>query len=134
MNQPSNKQKDGISVQEIENFGKKYLTELVFIIYFLLAAFFSSFFFGPRWCLYLAAVGGILGAWLFKKCDSIVHKALRFTCKQEKVTRMVFCLVGFIVAIFLPPLFFFLIGVCGGCCLLKHVQAVGGNDKFTQDQ
>ncbi len=111
--------KDGMSVQEIENFGKKYRFEIFFVLYFLLATLLTFLFFGAAWSIFLAGVGGILGIWLPRKVQKAAEAGFRFVFKQEKATRIVLAAVGLIVSFFLPPLVFFLMGLMGGAGLHK---------------
>ena len=63
-NNMGDKIKEGVSVQELENWGKKYGFEITFLVYFILASIFTFVFFGPHWSIYLAGIGGALGVWL----------------------------------------------------------------------
>ncbi|NGX50202.1 MAG: hypothetical protein K1060chlam2_00043 [Chlamydiae bacterium] len=108
------KLKEGVSVQELENFGKKYRFEIFFVVYFLLATLLTFLFFGPAWSVFLAGVGGILGIWLPKKVEKAARAAFQFVFKQEKATKLILAVVGVIVAFFLPPLVFFFMGLMGG--------------------
>ena len=108
------KTKEGVSVQELENFGRKYRFEIFFILYFVLATLLTFLFFGPAWSIFLAGVGGILGVWLPKKIAKAAKAAFQFVFKQEKATKLILAIVGAIVSFFLPPLIFFCIGLMGG--------------------
>ena len=118
------KLKDGVSVQELENFGKKYRFELFFVIYFLLATLLSNFFFGTAWSIFLAGIGGILGIWLPKQVTKAAKAAFHFVFKQEKATKLVLAVVGVIVSFFLPPLVFFFMGLMGGTGIHKAASKV----------
>jgi hypothetical protein len=108
------KLKEGMSVQELENFGKKYRFEIFFILYFILATLLTFLFFGATWSIFLAGIGGILGIWLPGKIEKAAKGAFRFVYKQEKVTRVILAVVGAAIAFFLPPLVFFFTGLMGG--------------------
>ena len=110
----SKKLKEGVSVQELENFGKRYRFEIFFVIYFLLATLLTFLFFGATWSVFLAGVGGILGIWLPKKIEKAAKAAFQFVFKQEKATKLILAIVGVIVSFFLPPLVFFFLGLMGG--------------------
>lgn len=118
--------KEGVSVQELENFGKKYLFEIFFVLYFLLATLLTFIFFGAAWSIFLAGVGGILGVWLPKKVEKAAKAAFHFVLKQEKTTKLVLGFVGLIISFFLPPLVFFFLGLIGGTGMHKAASAVGG--------
>ena len=111
--------KDGMTVQEIENFGKKFGFEIAFLIFFILASFFTFVFFGPSWSIYLAGLGGALGVWLPVKIEKFIRSVFRFIFKQEKITQVILAVVGVIVSFFLPPLIFFMLGLAGGTGLHK---------------
>jgi len=120
--------KKGVSVRELENFGKRYFFEIAFLLYFVLASFFSSFFFGLRWSLYLAAIGGILGVFFSKKMEAFGRKVFHLVYKQEKITRWVMAAVGLIISIVLPPITFLFLGLMGGS-LIYHL----GSDASTEE-
>jgi hypothetical protein len=83
------KLKEGVSVQELENFGKKYRFEIFFVVYFLLATLLTFIFFGAAWSVFLAGVGGILGIWLPKKIEKAAKAAFGFVFKQENAKNLV---------------------------------------------
>ena len=119
--------KQGLSVREIENLGKKYRFEIFFILYFMIAAIFSGVFFGMGWSIYLGALGGILGIFMPKKAESVVKKLFGFVFKQEQVTRLVLACCGLIVAFFAPPLVFFVLGFVGGANMYNTARSSSNN-------
>lgn len=119
------KLKQGLSVHEIENLGKKYRFEIFFILYFIIAAIFSGMIFGLRWSIYLAAIGGVLGVFMPKKAESMVRSLFSFAFKQEKVTRLVLACCGLVVSFFLPPLIFFILGFVGGANMYNTARSSG---------
>lgn len=106
--------KEGVSVQEIENFAKKYKLQLFFSLAFILACFFSYVFFSPGWSMFLAALGGVLGIVFPLVVDKIVFKAFVFVEKQEKITQIVLGVVFLVIAVFIPFVIFFILGIMGG--------------------
>lgn len=118
------KLKEGVSVQELENFGKKYRFEIFFVLYFLLATLLTFIFFGAAWSIFLAGVGGILGIWLPNKIEKAAKAAFGFVFKQEKATKLVLAIVGVIISFFLPPLVFFFLGLVGGTGIHKAASSV----------
>lgn len=116
--------KEGVSIQEIENFGKKYWFELFFVLCFLLATLFSFIIFGPAWSMILAGVGGILGVSFPKKVEHAVKAVFQFIFKQEKTTNLIFCIVGILISCILPPLVFLALGLIGGTGVHKGAFAV----------
>jgi hypothetical protein len=107
------KPKEGISIKEIESFTKKHRFEMFFSLAFLLSCFFSFVFFSG-WSVVLMSIGGILGILFPEKIDVILKKVSLFCYKQEDLTQLVLGGAGLILAIFLPPVVFFSLGVFGG--------------------
>lgn len=112
---------EGISVSEIENFGKKHRFEIFFFIYFVLATLFSPVFFSMMWSVYLAGIGAVLGIWFPSKVDSASRGSFAFIFKQEKATQIVLASAGVLVSFFLAPLIFFTLGLMGGMSI--HSQS-----------
>ena len=108
------KLKEGISVQELENIGKKYKFEIFFILYFVVASLLTFLFFGSGWSICLAGVGGILGIWFPKKIGKMAAGCFHFVFKQEKATKIILAIVGIIISFFLPIVVFFILGLMGG--------------------
>jgi len=133
--------KEGMSVQELENFGKKYRFEIFFILYFLLATLLTFLFFGATWSVFLAGVGAIIGVWLPAKIEKAAKAAFHFVYKQEKITRLILAIVGAVLSFFLPPLVFFCMGLMGGAGMNRaagmvpkhHGKGQGGSDQSTID-
>ncbi len=112
----SEKIKEGVSVQEIENFAKKYTTE-IFIIVALVVAFFSSvfgLFTGSTASLFFAIVGVILSLLIPQHIESLGQKAADFLRKQDKTVQMVIGIARIVIAFFLPFLIFAVIGLHAG--------------------
>lgn len=109
-----NKNKEGVSVKEIEKFAKRYRLEVVFCLAFILACFFSFVFFGPGWSVFLGSVGGILGVAFPARVELFSKKIYSFAFKQEQITQLVLGGVFLIISIFLPLVIFFALGLHGG--------------------
>jgi len=112
--------KEGVSVQEIENFAKKYKIQLFFSLAFVLACFFSYVFFSPGWSMFLAAAGGILGIVFPTHVEKLVSKAFHFVGKQEKITQIVLGVVYLVLAVFVPFVIFFTLGIMGAMGISAH--------------
>ncbi len=108
--------REGVSIQELENFGKKYHFEILFVLYFLLATLLNFLWkgFGTTWSIFLTGIGGILGSWFSKKIEKAAQSAFQFINKQEKITRLILAIAGALISFFLPPVIFFLTGLMGG--------------------
>lgn len=110
----SKKSKEGVSVKEIEAFTKKHRLEVFFCLLFVLACFFSFIIFGAGWSIILATVGAIIGALAPVKIQNFSKGIYKFVFKQEKTTQMVLGIVALIIAIFVSPLVFLLMGLHAG--------------------
>jgi uncharacterized protein YacL len=108
------KPKEGVSVKEIEAFAKKHRFEVFFCLAFILACFFTFILWGPVWSIIAAAVGAIIGILLSEKIQNFSKMIFSFIFKQERTVQLVLGIVGLIVAIFIPPLYFLLLGLHGG--------------------
>lgn len=117
------KKKEGVSVKEIEEYAKKHRYEVVFILAFVLACFFSFVFFGTGWGIILAAVGGIVGILLPSKAEMFGSKMFAFVHKQEYVTQLILGVVLLIISVFLPFVTFLLLGLFGGVKLRQQSGA-----------
>lgn len=120
-----NKLKEGVSVKEIESFAKKHRFEVFFCLIFVLACFFSFVMWGPWWTIIAATAGGVIGVLMPDKIDSMCQKILQFVFKQEQTTQLVLGIVGLILAIFIPPLIFFILGLHGGKDMHKMASQFG---------
>ncbi|MBI2810775.1 MAG: hypothetical protein HYX67_08115 [Candidatus Melainabacteria bacterium] len=109
-----NKPKEGMSVREIENFAKKHRFEVFFCLAFVLACFFTFVMWGPGWSVIAASIGAIIGVLLAGNVTHFSKKVFQFIFKQEQTTQLVLGIVALILAIFLPPLYFLLLGLHGG--------------------
>ncbi|MEM7175959.1 MAG: hypothetical protein AAF443_08585 [Chlamydiota bacterium] len=122
------KLKEGISVQELENFGKKYQFEIFFVLYFVLATLLSFLFFGPGWSIFLCGIGAVLGILMPDKMDKAAKAAFGFVAKQEKVTKLILGVAGAIISFFLPQLIFFVLGLMGGKGIYNSALTMGQKD------
>lgn len=113
-NHDENQNKEGMSVNEIENFAKKYRFEVAFLVFFVLSTFFTFVFWGAAWSIWLAGLGGVLGVWLPSQLGAAIRKGFGFIFSQELVTQIIIAVVGVVISIFLAPVMFLLLGVMGG--------------------
>jgi hypothetical protein len=110
----SNKLKEGVSVREIEDFTKKHRFEVFFCLVFLFACIFSTTFFSHWWSVIGVSAGGIIGTLLSGKAEHFSKKIFQFVFRQDRVTQIVLGVAGVLLAIFLSPLVFLLIGLHAG--------------------
>ncbi len=109
-----NKPKEGVSVKEIEAFVKNHRLEVFFCLAFILACFFTFVLWGPGWSIVAGGVGAILGVLLPVKVGNLSKMTFSFVFKQEMTIQLVLGIVGLILAIFIPPLYFLILGLYGG--------------------
>jgi hypothetical protein len=109
-----NKSKEGVSVKEIEAFAKKHRFEVFFCLAFVLACFFTFVLWGPGWSAVAAAIGAIIGILLVNKVTQFSKMIFSFIFKQEPTVQLVLGIVALILAIFIAPLYFLLLGLHGG--------------------
>ena len=128
------KSNEGISVQELENFGKKYRFEIFFVIYFLLASLMTFFFFGAVWSIYLGGLGGILGVWLSTKIEKSLKAGFNFVFKQDQTTQIILAVVGVVISFFLSPLIFLILGLAGGSAIHKTGSNLLTGNKENQEK
>lgn len=115
--------KEGISVKEIHAFTKRYPLEIFFCLVFILACIFAIVFWGLYWSLILATLGVVLGILLIQPVKKLIDSTFSFVFKQDMTVQIVLAVVGIILAIFVPPLYFFMLGLHGGKDI--HERAMG---------
>jgi fatty acid desaturase len=110
------KLKEGVSVQEVEEFARKYTTEVFTVLAVVIGAISSmfDFFTGPSLTILFIAVGIVLGVFFPVPVERGVKQLYTFTYKQEKTTQLILGAVQIIVAIFIPFLLFGIIGLLAG--------------------
>jgi hypothetical protein len=136
MAKQSDEKKEGITVEQLENFGKSHRIEIFFCIIFILSSICSFFLFGPGWSIYAAGLGGIIAVWMPRHVGSLALATFHFCVAQHKVTKIVIAVFGLIVAIFLPPLVFLCIGAMAGRGFHRHAAEslkMKGSDKHRED-
>ncbi len=112
----SDKIKEGVSVQEIEDFAKKYTNEMFLVLAFVIACISSifDFFTGPTFSIVCATIGAIVALLMPERIREIAEKISGFIHKKDKTTQIVVGIVRIVIAIFLPFILFAGIGLqCG---------------------
>lgn len=125
-----NKLKEGVSVKEIEEFTKKHRFEVLFCLAFILACLFTFVMWGPGWSVVGATIGAVIGILAENQVSQFSKSVFKFLFKQEKMTQLVLGIVFLVLAIFLPPVYFLLLGLHGGKDL--HHVATDLNNKINQ--
>lgn len=126
------KSKEGVSVKEIEEFTKKHRFEVFFCLAFVLACLFTFVMWGAGWSVVAATIGAVVGILLEAKVSYASKTIFKFVFKQEPTTQLVLGIVFLVLAIFLPPLYFLLLGLHGGKDI-HHFAIEFYNHKDTRD-
>ncbi len=113
------KKKEGVSVKELENYAKKHRFEIFFCILFILASLFTLIFWGPTISIFLAGIGGIISVLLPEKIEHLSRKFSAMAFKQQGTTQLIIGIVALIVAIFLAPIIFLLMGLHAGKSMMN---------------
>ena len=127
-NKLSEKLKEGVSVQELEEFARKHMTEVISVLALTIATISSAFdfFTGPTWTILFTALGAILGIFLPASVERWLKQLYGFTFKQEKSTQMILGGVKIVIAIFIPFVLFGIVGLLAGTSYhyyTRHAQA-----------
>lgn len=131
-NKFTEKLKEGVSVQEIEDFARKHTTEVFSVLALIIGAISSTFdfFTGPGWTIIFTALGAIVGVFFPAPVEKALKQLYSFTLKQEKTTEIILGGVKIIIAIFIPFIYFGLIGLLAGTSYhyyLRHAQIMNEN-------
>jgi hypothetical protein len=127
------KLKEGVSVQEIENFARKHTTEMFTVLALFIGSISSAwgFFTGPKMTILFLALGTILGIFFPAPVERGLKQLYAFSYKQEKMTQMVLGIVKIVVALFIPFLLFGVFGLLAGTSYhyyTRHAQ-IGESNK-----
>jgi len=123
-NKLTDKLKDGVSVKEIEDFTNKYTIEVFSILAMVIASVSSvlDFFTGPRLAIICLSLAGIVAVLFANAVDRGLKKCIQFMFKQEKSAQIVFGILLFVIAIFIPFLYFGIFGLFVGIAYHYHVH------------
>lgn len=126
------KLKEGVSVHEIEGFASKHTTEIFSVIAIVIGAISSSydFFTGPMLTIAFLTLGVLIAFFFPAPVEKGLKQLYSFTFKQEKMTEIILGAVKIVVAIFIPFLYFGLIGLLAGTSYhyyIRHAQTMSEN-------
>ena len=124
--------KDGVSVQEVEDFARKYTTEVFTVLAVIVASISSmyDYFTGPKIAILFLALSAIVGIFFTAPVDRGLKQFYGFQAKQEKMTQLVVGLFTIIVALFIPFILFAALGLLAGSSFhyyTRHSQIVSEN-------
>lgn len=125
----TDKIKEGISPQELENFVRNHTPEVFSVLAIFVSAVSSmfDFFTGAGWSILFAALGAIFAIACPVQVDDRLKKFYKFAIHQEKGTEMVLGGVKIVIAIFLPFIFFCFLGLLAGVSYhfyIRHAQII----------
>ena len=121
--------KEGVSVQEVEDFARKYTTEVFSVLAIVIGSISSmyNFFTGPKLTIAFMAIGVILGIFFPAPVEKGLKQFYSFSFKQEKTTQMILGLVKVIVSLFIPFVLFGFMGLLSGTSYhyyTRHAQVM----------
>lgn len=126
------KMKEGISVQEMEDFARKYTMEVFSVLAIVIGSISSmfDFFTGPKLTIAFIAIGVILGIFFPVPVEKGLKQFYSFSYKQEKMTQIILGVVKIIVGLFIPFILFGFIGLLAGTSYhyyTRHAQIMSEN-------
>jgi hypothetical protein len=126
-NKFTDKLKGGVSVHDMEEFARKHTTEVFSVLAIVIGTISSifDFFTGPSWTILFTALGCIIAIFFPTPVERGLKQLYSFTCKQEKTTEMIIGGVKIIIAIFIPFIYFGLLGLLAGTSFhyyMRHAQ------------
>ncbi len=124
--------KEGVSVQEVEDFARKYTMEVFSVLAILIAAISSmyDFFVGPKFTIAFLTIGVILGIFFPAPVERGLKQFYSFSYKQEKMTQLILGIVKIVVALFIPFVIFGGLGLLAGTSYhyyTRHAQVMDEN-------
>lgn len=130
------KLKEGVSVHELEGFASKHTTEVFTVIAIIIGAISSSFdfFTGPKLTILFLTIGALVALFFPAPVEKGLKQLYSFTFKQEKMTEIILGAVKIVVAIFIPFVYFGLLGLLAGTSYhyyIRHAQIMSQNPPST---
>jgi hypothetical protein len=108
------KSKEGLSIKEIEAYAKRHRFEVFFGLIFILACLFTFAMWGAGWSIICATVGALIGIFFSARVEHFSKITFQFVFRHETGTQLVLAIVALILTIFIPPLYFLILGLHGG--------------------
>lgn len=108
--------KEGVSVQEVEDFARKYTTEVFSVLAIIIGSISSmySFFTGAKMTIAFIAIGVVVAIFYPAPVEKGLKQFYSFAFKQEKTTQMILGLVKIVVGLFIPFILFGFVGLLAG--------------------
>ncbi len=124
--------KEGVSIQEMEDFARKYTVEVFTVLAIVIGAISSmyDFFTGPKLTIAFITIGLILGVFFPAPVEKGLKQFYSFSYKQEKMTQLILGCVKIVVGLFIPFVLFGGIGLLAGTSYhyyTRHAQIMSEN-------
>jgi hypothetical protein len=118
------KLKEGVSVHELEGFARKHTTEVFSTLALIIAGISSAFdfFTGPKITLFFLVIGVLAAIFFPAPVERGLKQLYTFTFKQEKMTEIILGCVKIIIAIFIPFIYFGLVGLLAGTSYHYYIR------------
>jgi hypothetical protein len=131
-NKFTTKLKEGVSMHELEHLARKHTTEVLSVLAVVIASVSSAydFFTGPKLTILFFAIGAIAAICFPAPVERGLKQLYHFTFKQEKTTEIIIGGIKIIVAVFIPFLYFGLMGLLAGTSYhyyIRHAQIINEN-------
>lgn len=131
-NKFTEKLKEGVSVQELEDFARKHTTEVFSVLAIIIGAVSSAFdfFTSAGWSIFFAALGAIIAIFFPTPVEKALKRIYIFAFKQDKTTEMIIGGVMLVVGLFVPFLYFGFLGLLAGSSyhyFIRHAQIMKEN-------
>ena len=117
--------KEGFTVKELQQKGKKYSVEIALVVIFALTAIFTLVWGGAMmvWSIILSMVLAIVGALLPNAMDRFSKASMDFLFGKQPIIGIVITIVFIILAIFIPVIPFAVLGLIAGKSLVEDCNA-----------
>lgn len=130
------KLKEGVSVHELEGYASRHTTEVFSVLAMIIGAVSSSydFFTGPKLTILFFTLGALIAVFFPAPVEKGLKQLYSFTFKQEKMTEIILGTFKIIVAIFVPFIYFGLLGLLAGTSYhyyVRHAQIMSENRPST---
>ena len=122
--------KEGVSVQEIENFARKYTSEVFTALAIIIASISGmlDFFWKPSWSIGFCGLGAVIAIIFPIQIEIAMQKLYGFIAKQEKATEIIVGIVRLVIAIFIPLIIFAGIGLHAGTAYHIYTRNSSGKE------
>lgn len=127
--------KEGVSVEEIEKFARKYTNEVFLILSLIIAAISSifGFFSGPSWSVLFMGLSAIISLALPEKVGVFIKKILKLQAKAEKAVMIIIGIVRIIFGLFIPFILFAELGLYAGYAFHTFSKELGRTETKEQN-